>query len=231
MRRSSLAAGVLAVLGLAAGCRHAAPPAPLPLDWPELSAPPAAFAALYRFSCCSRTGLLATVRSGGDALDLKVVMQPAGTVLQAWLERGEGWLVDEKSGCREPLEHGRLPLSGGVTLPLDAPLAALLLTGRLPAGARPVAGLAGWVEAVVGPLVWRARVEGGPLRCTRVTVSRGGRTILEAGLSRFREDGMPGAIVIDTGREHAELALVSWHAASAPEAPAWMARAVCGEGP
>ena len=221
----------LALFGLAAGCRHAAPPAPLPLDWPELSAPPAPFAALYRFSCCSRTGLLATVRAGGDAVDLTVVMQPAGVVARAWLHGNEGWVMDEKAGCRRRLARGELPVSGGVTIPLDAPLAALLLTGRVPEGARPLPAQPGWVEARTGGVVWRARIEGGPVRCSRVTVARDGRTLLDARLSRLRPDGMPGAVVIDAGREHMELALASWHGAQAPGAPPWMDAAVCGAAP
>ncbi len=230
MRPRASAALLVALLAAAgAACRHAvAPPAPLPAGWRALAHDPAPFAALYRLAVGGRRNLVLTVRGGADELALAVAVPPGGPALAVWLAGDGGWLERVKERCREPLPPGVIPLAGDAALPLDARLAALLLSGLVPEGAREAAGAPGWVEAAVGGLTWRARIAGAPPACTRVVITgAAGNALLTADLAS-PIGSVPGALVVEAGSQKAEMALQEWHVAEPPRPPAWLALARCG---
>ena len=226
MGRRSIA--LLAVLAAAAGCRHAAPPAaPLPVGWRALTEAPRPFSALYRLACCGHRGLVLTVRGDGERLSLAVAVPPGGTALSAWVGPDGGFVRREKTGCREPLAPGELPLGGGASLPLDPALAALLLAGRLPADAREEPLSPGWVAAASGGYLWRAQVAGPEPHWTRVVVARsGGGTPLTV----VRRDGVgavPHRLELSVGSTAAELDLQAWRPDAPPSPPAWLSAPPC----
>jgi len=230
-----------AILGLflaTAGCRHAAPPVPLPPGWQTLVSEPRPFAALYRFSCCGYRDIVLTVRADGERLALTVAVPPGGTALSAWVESDGGWLRRTKEGCREALAKGVLPVTAKSSLPLDPRLATLLLVGLLPAGAHELPGLPGWVEATGSGFSWRARVEGPEPHSTRVLVARLGdeSPLLVAELKRApnRASGVmpiPREISLVAGSVKAELMLQAWQASEPPVPPQWLSAPVCGARP
>lgn len=231
-------AAILVLLLAAAGCRHAAPPGPLPPDWQTLVSEPRPFAALYRFSCCGYRDLILTVRADGERLLLTVAVPPGGTALSAWVESDGGWSRRAKEGCRESLAKGVLPVSANSWLPLDARLATLLLAGLLPSGARELPELPGWVEATTSGLSWRARIEGPEPHCTRVRVASPGKenALLDAELESApsRVSGvmpMPRAISLVAGSVKAELILQAWQTSEPPPPPPWLSIPVCGPRP
>ena len=231
-------AATVALLLAAAGCRHAAPPAPLPGKWQALVAAPRPFAALYRLSCCGYRDLILTVRAGDGRLSLTVAVPPGGTAMAAWVEAAGGWLNRVKEGCREPLPQGVVPVSASASLPLDPGLATLLLAGLLPPGARDLPELPGWVEATTEGFFWRARVEGPEPHCTRVLLTRSGdeKPLLVAELksARSRVSGVmpiPRGISLVAGSVKAELTLQAWQTSEPPSPPPWLSAPVCGAQP
>ena len=228
-------AAIFVLLLGAAGCRHAAPPGPLPPDWQTLVGEPRPFAALYRFSCCGYRNLVLTVRADGERLSLTVAVLPGGTALSAWVDSDGGWLRRVKEGCREPLPKGVLPISASSSLPLDPRLATLLLTGLLPSNAHELPELPGWVEATTSGFSLRVRVEGPEPHCTRVRVARPGKesALLDAELKSApsRVSGvmpMPRAISLVAGSVKAELILQAWQPSAPPAPPPWLSAPVCG---
>jgi len=232
--RPHRSAALLVALASAAGagCRHAAaPPAPLPADWRSLAHDPAPFAALYRLAVGGQRNLILTVRGGAGRLALTVAVPPGGAALAVWVAGDEGWVERVKERCREPLPRGTIPLPGDASLPLDAHLAALLLSGLVPAVAREAPGAPGWVAAGVGDLEWRARIEGTPAVCTRAAVmDASGRTVFEADLSS-PVGSVPGGLVVAAGSQRAEMTLQEWHVAEPPGPPAWRSLPPCGVAP
>jgi len=226
-RKAALLA--LLVAAAATGCRHTAEtPAALPADWRSLVKGPTPFAALYRLSFGSERNLVLTVRSGAGLLSLSVAVPPGGAALSAWVAGAEGWVERVKERCREPLPPGVIPLPKDAFLPLDADLAALLLSGLLPEGAHEVPEAPGWVEAATERVVWRARIEGSPAVCTRVVLgSPDGRTLLAAEL-KAPVGHVPGAIALVAGAQRAEMVLQEWHLSEPPGPPVWLAFAKCG---
>jgi hypothetical protein len=217
------AAVVVAVL--LAGCRHLAPPSALPSGWESLVRPAPTFAALYRMQCCRRGSMLATVRGDGENLAVSVTVPPGVVAVEAWLSGTAGWLRGK--GCKVVLPAGEIPLSHDASLPLSAPLAALLLAGDLPAGSRETPGEKGWVEAAGDGWWLRARIETGP-RCTRVLLGRPGdvKAVLVVALSDHR-DRLPGRITLRSDAADADLSLVEWHSPAAAPPPAWLGEPAC----
>lgn len=231
-------ATIVLLLLAAAGCRHAAPPGPLPQGWQTLVAAPRNFAALYRFSCCGHRDLVLTARAGDGRLSLSVAVPPGGTALAVWVAGEGGWVNRVREGCREPLQKDVLPVSASSSLPLDARLVALLLTGLLPRGAREMPELPGWVEATTEGYLWRARVEGPEPHCTRVLVARAGdeNPLLVADIesplgSASGVPSMPRALSLVAGSVKAELTLQAWQTSEAPSPPSWLSAPVCGAKP
>ncbi|MGD1149021.1 MAG: hypothetical protein ABR961_13845 [Thermoanaerobaculaceae bacterium] len=226
-RRAAQLAVVLAAAG--AACRHATvPTAPLPADWRSLARAPSPFAALYRFSFGGQRNLVLTVRSGAGRLSLSVAIPPGGAAFSAWVTDDEGWVERVKERCREPLPRGVIPLSKDASLPLDPYLAAVVLSGLVPEGAREVPGMPGWVEASNERLVWRARIEGPRVVCTQAVVTRpDGKSLLVADL-KSPIGHVPGAIVLTAGSRKAELFLKEWRTAEAPQPPGWLSFTACG---
>jgi len=143
-----------------------------------------------------------------------------------------------KEGCRESLPKGVLPVTANSSLPLDPRLATLLLAGLLPAGARELPELPGWVEATTDGFSWRARVEGPEPHCTRVVVMRldGESPLLVAELesTSSRASGvmrMPRGISLVAGSVKAELMLQAWRTSEPPAPPQWLSAPICGARP
>ncbi|HVN32980.1 MAG TPA: hypothetical protein VMT45_13445 [Thermoanaerobaculaceae bacterium] len=231
-------AAVLALLLAAAGCRHVAPPAPLPRGWEALVAKPPAFAALYRLDCCGRRDLILTVRAGDGRLLLNVAVPPGGMAMAAWVEDAGGWVNRLKAGCREAFPRGVVPVSETTSLPLDPGLATLLLAGLIPAGARELPELPGLVEATTEGFVWRVRVEGPEPHCTRVVVARPGegKPVLVADLESPSGpvSGAPTLVhglSLVAGSVKAKLTLQAWHTDAPPSPPPWLSAPVCGAKP
>ena len=226
-------AALLAVLAVAVGCRHAVPPpTPLPAGWRVLAAAPRAFSALYRLACCGHRGLVLTVRGDGERLSLAVAVPPGGTALAAWVEPGGGFVERMKEGCREALPPGVLPVSADASLPIDPTLAALLLSGLLPAAARELPGMPGWVEATSGGLAWRAQVEGPEPHWTRVQLTRAGDGAPTMTAVRSDDGGtVPHRLVLKAGSVEASLELQAWRPSAPPAPPDWLAAPVCGARP
>ncbi len=227
MRRPS-AAAALAGMVLAAACRHAAAPAaaPLPPDWRTLVGEPAAFAALYRLSCCGQRGLPTTIRGDGAHVSIAVAVPPGGVAFEAWIADDGGWVRDRKRGCAVRIPAAVLPLGEGVDVPVDPRWAAFLLGGRLPPGSEPAAGVDGWVEARSERGWYRARVHGEPPRVAEVRLGRGsvGGPTLTAVVTTAASR-LPRVLEMESGGERAELELVEWHPTSAVLArPDWVGR-------
>jgi hypothetical protein len=225
----------VALLLAAAGCRHAAPPAPLPPEWQTLVATPRPFAALYRLSCCGYRDLILTVRAGDRRLALTVAVPPGGTTMAAWIDGAGGWLNRVKEGCREPLPKGVVPVSASASLPLDPDWAMLLLAGMLPPGTRELPELPGWVEATTEALIWRARVEGPEPHCTRVLLTRtdGGEPVLVAALKSplgytAGVSTLPRGLSLVAGSVKVELTLQAWQTGEPPASPPWLSAPICG---
>lgn len=219
---------MLALLSVvAAGCRHAAPPSVLPADWASLVAPIVPFAAMYRFECCQHRNLVAVVRGDGRALLVSIAAPPRGVVLEAWLSGEEGTLTRTSGRCTEALPSGRLPIGDGADLPLDASLAAFLLSGRLPAGVSPLPDRTGWVGGGgESQIAWR--VAGSPPRIIGVEVSADGeaRPLLSGTLSEHH-GRVPGRLRLEAEGKHLELELVEWRVGEPVAAPAWLAAPPC----
>lgn len=205
------------------------PPAPLPSDWSSLVRAPAPFTALYKLACCGQRGLLLAVRGGGGRVALSVAGPLGGVAAGAWVTGGQGWVERVKERCRKPLPFGMIPLSGGAALPLDADMAASLLSGLLPEGLHELPEAPGWVEGTVGGLRWRARVEGPHPHCTRVVAFRSGEAapVLVADM-RDPMGVVPAAITFTAGAQKAELELQEWRPGEPPQAPAWLSLPACG---
>lgn len=231
MRPRRSAALLLLILAAAGGCRHLAPPAPLPADWQSLVAEPRPFSALYRLSCCGYRGLVLGVRADGERLSLTVAVPPGGAALAAWVGPDGGWVHRVKEGCRDPLPAGVLPISAKSSLPLDTRLAAMLLSGLLPADAREVRQAPGWVEASTSGLRWQARVEGPQPHLRRLVVTRAGETtpMLTADI-RESTGRVPAGLRITAGPEEAELVIQAWRVGDPPAPPPWLSAPVCGGG-
>jgi hypothetical protein len=223
----------LIVLALAsAGCRSVAPEGPLPESWRTLVAPPYSFAGLYRLTCCGHSDMVMAVRADGTRVGLTVMLPPAITVLNAWVEGNQGWLVARGGRCRTQLARGTLPIGESTTLPLDGTLAAMLLLGLLPPGASAIPAAQGWVQAVSDDWWLRARVEGPQPHLVRALIGRPGDDAprLVADFERMR-GSVPASIVIRAGATTASLTLESLGAVAAPAAPAWLSWPACGSAP
>lgn len=218
-------------LTLLAGCRHAAPPAELSAGWTALVMPSTPYRALYRLSCCGRRGLLAALRGSDDRLHVSVAAPPAGSLLEAWTDGGVGSLLDAERKCRVALPAGELPLTPEVTLPLAPAALAVLASGRVPVGARPMPERPGWVGATVQGAWLHVRITGVPARCTGLEVSRPGEklVLLKATMSAHR-GLVPGVLDIEVGNQRLHLELQVWEQGEAPAAPAWLASTPCGGG-
>jgi len=222
-----VAAAVLA----AVGCRHvAAPPAPVG-DWRVLVEPVKPFAAVYRLACCGRRGLIAAIRGDGSSLLVAISAPPAGEIVQAWVVSGRVDVFWSRDRCHQDLPGGFLPLDRVARLALEPAVLAMALSGRLPGDAHAVDGLADWVAGRVGGVPIRARLAGDPPRLVRIEVpSAGDRPAATIDCADHRAR-VPGTLVIASGAEHVELRLASWRGGNPPEAPAWLDRPVCVEGP
>jgi hypothetical protein len=228
-------AAILALLLAGVGCRHAAPPVPVPSGWEVLVGTPRSFAALYRLACCGHRDLILTVRAGDGRLLLNVAVPPGGTAMAAWVEDAGGWVNRVKDGCREALPTGVLPVSPSSFLPLDARLTSLLLAGLLPPGARELPELPGWVEATADGFLWRARIEGPEPHCTRVVVARPGEekpvlvAELESPLGPASDaPTLARGLSLVAGSVKAKLTLQAWHPDAPPSSPPWLSAPVCG---
>ena len=176
--------------------------------------------------------MVLAARGDGQRFSLSVAVPPGGTVLGVWVDGHDGWLNRAKEGCREVLPRGVLPLSAKASLPLDPELAALLLSGLLPAGARELTPETGWVEAPAADLRWRARVEGPQPHCTRIVLNKpsSDKPLLDATMSD-PHGHVPGKLVLKAGSVDAELVLQAWQPSDPPAAPAWLSAPVCGGRP
>ncbi|MGE5235467.1 MAG: hypothetical protein ACM3O7_03845 [Acidobacteriota bacterium] len=233
MKRSTRAAGAAVLLtALATGCRHMEVATPLPADWGSLIAPPVAFAALYRLDCCRLTNLLATIRSDGSHLRVSVAAPPGGTVLDAWLTTGNGWLTRNGGRCTQTLPPDTLPLAEGRLLPLDVGTAAFVLSGRLPAGAAPRPGEPGWVSVGRGPVELAWRVGGSPPRCTAFEMRRAATgELLIRGELADHHGRVPGTLRFEIGSEDIGLELAEWQPGVEPVQPPWTGAPSCGASP
>ncbi len=229
MGRGSVA--LLAVLvGAGVACRHVAPSAALSEEWPTLATVAPPFVALYRLSCCGQRELLATVRDGEDKLAITVVAPPGATVVEAWIVGAEGWVAGSGGRCRSALPPGSLPLPEGRSLPLDARIVALVLTGRVPTGSRPARESGPWLEGAGETWWWRAVVVGQPPRCERFMLGRAGEGVAaEIELGNHR-GSLPGRLHIVAGGEVVDLTLVEWRASAVPGQPGWMTAPQCSGG-
>jgi hypothetical protein len=217
-----------ALAGLLLACSHVASPARqvAPAALPVGEAHP--FAALYRLDCCRQGNLLATIRGDGERLSVAVAAGPAGTVVEAWLETGDGWLRNGGDPCVRPLPPGVLPLAGGATVPLDPALAASLLAGTVPPEARPSPRDGGWLEAEVRDLTVSWLVADGVV--TTLEASRGGASAPSLVVTLSGHHGrVPGRLAFRAGGQSGELVLVEWRSAPMPARPAWVSAPPCGE--
>ncbi|MGZ6098688.1 MAG: hypothetical protein ACXWLL_09860 [Myxococcaceae bacterium] len=192
---------------------------------------PRPFSALYRLSCCGYRGVVLAVRADGERLSLTVAVPPGGAALAAWVGPDGGWVHRVRQGCRDPLPPGVLPISATSSLPLDPRLAAMLLSGLLPADAREVRQAPGWVEASTSGLRWQARVEGPQPHLARLVVTRAGeQTPMLTADIRESYGRVPAGLRITTGPEEAELVVQAWRVGDPPAPPPWLAAPVCGGG-
>lgn len=225
-RRSNRRAGLVAALGLSAACAHVERSAPLPSDWLRLVEPASPFAALYSLDCCGQRGLLATVRSDAEHLSVSVAVPPGGVALDAWLDAASGSMTRNRGKCRETLPRGRMPISREHTVPLDAALAAVVLSGTLPAGSRAIADAEGWVESTAAGVTFRARVDGPQPHVTRIVSEAGEDGAMTIDLAEHH-GRLPGKLEIAAGRDRAVLTLVEWRPAAAPAPPRWLSAPAC----
>lgn len=225
-------AALLIALALAApGCRSVTPVGPLPESWRTLVAPPYAFAGLYRLTCCGHSDMIMAVRGDGARLALTVMLPPAVTLLNAWVDGDRGWLVARGGRCRMELARGTLPIGDGATLPLDGELAALLLLGLLPPGAEAMPAVPGWVQAVGADWWLRARVAGPAPFLVRTLIGRPGDDAPHLAADVERMSGsVPARIFMRAGTTTATLTLESLSASAAPAAPTWLSWPLCGGG-
>lgn len=227
--RARVGAFLATALLLVWGCRGTAPPAPLPEGWMSLREPLPAFAGLYRLNCCGRRGLLMAVRMEGPRLALTVTAPPGKVVLEVWAEGEAGFAFDRDQECVVPLSGGELQLGPEIALPVDLRTMGVLLTGRLPAAARELGQLPGWVEDASGVTWLRARVTGPEPRVATVQVGR----INETGVGLVAELGewqgaVPGSLTLEIGNRKAQLRLLSQSTAQIGGPPPWLGRPACG---
>jgi hypothetical protein len=217
------------LLGAVVACAHTAPPLTAPSPGPPPVDEVRPFAALYRLDCCHQGKLLATVRGDGESLAVAVAAGPAGTVGEAWIKAGGGWLHTGGERCVRPLTPGFLPLGGGARLPLDPALAARLLAGTLPPEARPSSRGAGWFEIMRADHALWWLVANGVV--TRLEAAARGATELALAVTLADHHGrVPGRLSFKAGNESGELALVEWRSAMPPQPPAWASAPPCEEG-
>jgi hypothetical protein len=225
MRLAEVGAGPLLLLAVACGgpapAVTPAPPAPAPRSEPR------PFAALYRLDCCGQRGLLATVRGDGERLSISVAAGPAGTVTEAWLAGAEGVVRSGPRRCTDGVGPGTVALPGGSAIPADPRLAAFLLSGNVPAGARPSDAWSGWLTATLGGLTAEWLVDRGSVSAVEVAAAGGHGPMLEATFDDHH-GRVPGRIVFRAGGDAGELRLVEWREAALPAAPAWVSWPRCG---
>jgi hypothetical protein len=205
------------------------PIAPLPAGWEELRRTPHPYAALYRFSCCGRRGLLLAVRSGDARTAVSLTAPPGGVILDAWLANPDRLVADRDGRCKVRASDSLATVAEGITVPLDGDALAAILAGALPSDATAVDRLPGWVEQRTASGWLRARVAGSPARVAEVVLGQDrqpGRQV-KAKLSGYR-DGVPGSVALDLGGESARLELVSFRQSATPAPPAWVSWPWCG---
>ena len=215
---------LLALLGW--GCRSAAVDHPLPAAWAELTQPVAPFAALYRLTCCGQRHLPTVVRSAGETLSVSVSVPPGGVAWEGWFDAAGAVARARGERCLSKLPTGRVALPGGAVLPIEAPLWAALLAGRLPPGMAPVAGRPGWLEGRMGGGWLAARCTGEPARCLEVRLADTGEPGLIVHLDRHH-GRVPGRLRATAGRDRVVLELVEWGPAGELIAPAWLGWPPC----
>lgn len=229
MGRGSAALAAVLVVSVSA-CRHVAPSGSLSENWSAVASAAPPFVALYRLSCCGQRELLATVRGGEGKLSVTVVAPPGATIVEAWIVGVDGWVAGSGGRCRSALPPGSLPLPEGRSLPLDAGLAAFVLTGRVPSGSTPAREGGPWLEGADGGWWWRAVVVGQPPRCERFMLGRAGEdAAAEIELGNHR-GSLPGRLHIVAGGEVVDLTLIEWKIGSVPGQPGWMTAPQCSGG-
>ncbi len=212
----------LLLLGLVAGgCRSSTVEPPLPSNWGELTQPPAPFAALYRLTCCGQRRLPTVVRSAGGVLSVSVSLPPAGVAWEAWFDAGGAVARARGYRCLSRLPSGRIALPGGASVPLEPPLWAALLAGRLPPAMAPAESTPGWLVGNVGGGRLVARCAGEPPRCREVRLLMVGGPELVILLDRHH-GRVPGRVRATAGRDRVVLELAEWGPAPALTAPEWL---------
>ena len=191
--------------------------------------PLTSYRVLYRLSCCGRRGLVAALRGSESRLLGSVAAPPAGSLMEAWVDGLEGSVLDAEGKCRATLPAGELPLTRDVVLPLAPAALAVLVSGRIPAGAVPVPERPGWVEATVDGVWLRVRATGSPTRCTGFEAGRPGgeQVLLRAAMSAHR-GLVPGVLDVEVGAQRLHLELQVWEQGKPPLAPGWLGLASCG---
>ncbi len=233
MRSRRSAALLVTLLAGLAACRHVRPArGPLPQDWRSLARTTAPFAALYRFACCGQRNMVLAVRGGPDRVSISVTVPPGSAAMAAWFEGGRGWVQRPRERCRDPLSEGAIPLPGGSQLPLDAAVAARILSGLVAPDARELPLMPGWVESSDERFTWRAEIEGPPAHCVRIVVypHGGSRPALTAELGS-PAGRVPGSVAVTAGSQRAEMVLEEWRPAEPPQPPGWLSLPVCGGAP
>ncbi len=211
----------------ATGCRTVAVDEPLSPEWEELARQPAAFAALYRLTCCGQRDLPMVVRFEPGRLAVAVSMPPAGVAWEAWFDADGGAAHNRGDRCVSPLPSDRLQLPGGVSLPVDASLWATLLAGRLPLGVVPLQGRPGWLVGRLGEGQLLARCAGQPLRCLEIRLEEEGSAGVVMRLDRHH-GRVPGRIRAKAGSQWLTLELAEWQPGPAVVAPDWLSWPRCG---
>ncbi len=226
MSRRSWLAYLVGLGVLAAGCRTAVVEPPLPSGWVELTRPPAPFAALYRLTCCGQRQLPTVVRSAAEVLSVSVSVPPGGVAWEAWFDARGGVARVRGDRCLFRLPAGRVALPGGAMLPIEAPLWAALLAGRLPPGMAPAEGRPGWLAGSAGRGLLAARCAGEPARCLEVRLQEAGGTEMVVRLDRHH-GRVPGRLRATAGSDRVVLELVEWGPGPALTAPAWLDWSPC----